>query len=155
MPLKSMCSSAWVEGHHFAVRFHVRTTGMMSRGSIGRIILAVVASYLADGILVEATELALRPAGIGTRQPLHYFVIDLSAQCLYTVCGGYLCCLIAGPTQRAALAGLMGLGLVVGTGSLIASWKTEPHWYGIALLAVYPPCVWVGWTLRDHGQRMP
>ncbi len=42
------------------------------------------------------------------------------------------------------MAGLLGLGVTVGTVSLIAFWKTEPHWYGIALLAVYPPCVWIG-----------
>ncbi len=80
-------------------------------------------------------------------EPLYYFVTDLISQCVYTIVGGFLCCAVAGPAQRAALAGLMGLGVLVGTVSLVASWKTEPHWYGVALLAVYPPCVWIGWML--------
>ena len=117
-----------------------------------RVILAVVAGYLADGILVVATEqvLSLRARGVGATQPLHYFVMDLISQCVYTVVGGYVCCAIARPTRRAAMAGLMGLGVLVGTMSLVWSWKTEPHWYGIALLAVYAPCVWIGWTLKDR-----
>jgi hypothetical protein len=118
----------------------------MSRGNIGRIILAVTASYIADGVLVVATEFSLVAAGFAATQS--YYVVDLISQCLYTIIGGYLCCIIAGATKRAALAGLMGLGLFVGTADLVSSWKTEPHWYGIALLIVYLPCVWIGWTLK-------
>ena len=126
---------------------------MISRKSIGRVILAVVAGYVANGILVAVTEYSLGARGVAATQSLYYFV-DLTSQCLYTVVGGYLCCAIAGSSQRAAMAGLMGLGVLVGTVSLVSSWKAEPHWYGIALLAVYPPCVWIGWTLkgRANGQ---
>jgi hypothetical protein len=28
----------------------------------------------------------------------------------------------------------------------------RPHWYGIALLSVFGPCVWTGYTLM-HGEN--
>jgi hypothetical protein len=120
----------------------------MSRGSIGRVILAVLGGYIANAILVAATEqlLSLLIPGVGATPPFYYFVFDVISQCLYTVAGGFLCCLIAGPSQQAALAGLIALGVLVGTVFLVGSWKTEPHWYGIALVVVYSPCVWIGWT---------
>ncbi len=124
----------------------------MSKRNIGRSVLAVVAGYLANGILVAITEplLRVRAPGAEAAQPLRYFVLDLMSQCLYTVAAGYLCSVIAGPTRRGALAGLMGLGVLVGTVSLVLSWKTEPPWYGIALLAVYAPCVWIGGALKSR-----
>lgn len=126
----------------------------MSRANIRRIILAVIAGYIADGILVVATEqfLVWLIPGADVTPPLYYFVIDLMTQCLYTVIGGYLCCVIARPSQRAALGGLIGLAVLVGTISLVASWKSEPHWYGIALFVVYPPCAWIGWTLKAREE---
>ncbi len=129
----------------------------MSRRSIKRIILAVVAGYAANGILVAVSEQLLllhTQSSAATNQP-SYFVVDLITQCLYTVVAGYLCCAIAGPVQRAAMTGLMALGVFVGAVSLVTSWKTEPQWYGIALLAVYPPCVWIGWTLKSRVNGHP
>jgi len=125
----------------------------MSKRSVGRIVLGVASGYIVNGVLVAATEqlLSTRVPRVDATQPLRYFVVDLISQCLYTVVAGYLCCLIARPTQRAALISLIGLGLLVGTVSLVSSWKAEPHWYGIALLAVYPPCVWIGWTLKSRA----
>lgn len=125
----------------------------MARASLGRTVVAVVASYLTNAILVVATEqlLSLRAPSGATTPRLYYFVVDLISQCLYAVVAGYLCCVIAQPSQRVAVAGLIGLGLTVGTVSLITSWESDPHWYGIALLAVYAPCVWIGWSF---GGRM-
>jgi hypothetical protein len=111
------------------------------------------AGYLANVILVAATEQLffwLAP-GVGTAPPFSFFVVDLITQCLYSVVGGYLCCLLARPSHPVALTGLIGLGVSVGAVSLVTSWKTEPHWYGIGLLAVYSPCVWMGWTLRSRA----
>jgi hypothetical protein len=125
----------------------------MSRQSIGRVTLAVVASYLANGILITATEQffsAVRP-GVDRTPPLYYFAVDLISQCLYTVVGGYLCCLIARPSRPVAMACLIDLGVLVGAVSLVESWNTEPHWYGIALFLVYPPCVRIGWTFKGRA----
>jgi peptidoglycan/LPS O-acetylase OafA/YrhL len=74
---------------------------------------------------------------------------DLITQCLYEVAGGYVCCLIAKRSERwIAVIGLVVLGLLIGTISLITSWGAEPHWYGIALLSVWAPCVCVGYALE-------
>ena len=124
--------------------------GSMSKSSVGRAIVAVVAGYLTNMVLIVVTEQFL--SSLASRSdatpPLWYFVIDLISQCLYQVAAGYLCCVIARPSQRSAVAALIGLGLLVGTVSLVTSWKSEPHWCGTGLLVVYAPCVWIGWALR-------
>ena len=124
---------------------------------IGRTIVAVVAGYAANVILVAGTEqlLSSLAAGVDVSLPLYYFVLDLVSQCLYTVIGGYVCSAVARPCRPLARYGLIGLGVTVGTVSLVVSWETEPHWYGIALLAVYPPCVWIGWKLRSRASCGP
>src|SRR5262245_47793625 len=120
----------------------------MASARIGRIILAVLAGYITNAALVVITELILRVPGKHAPQPLRYFVLDLVSQCLYTIIVAYLACWIAGPGHRGAMLGLISLGLVVGSASLASSWNAEPHWYGIALLTVYPVCVWIGCRLR-------
>ena len=123
---------------------------MLGEGA-GRTIAAIIASYATNAILVAVTEqLLASPLLSSTLNPrIRYFVVDLITQCFYTVITGYLCCVIARPTQRAALAGLIGLALCIGAISLITSWKSEPHWYGIALLCIYAPCAWAGWKLQS------
>lgn len=117
----------------------------MLRTSIARCILAVLAGYAANAVLVTATE-QLLPRLLPNSD---YFVGDLITQCLYAVAAGYLCCLIAKRSERwVAAAGLVALGLLVGTLSLISSWNAEPHWYGIALLSVWAPCLWIGYALE-------
>jgi hypothetical protein len=51
---------------------------LMSRASVGRIILAVAAGYIADGILVALTEqlLSLRAPGADATQPLYYLCAE-------------------------------------------------------------------------------
>jgi peptidoglycan/LPS O-acetylase OafA/YrhL len=116
----------------------------MPRFNLGRTILAILAGYAVNAVLVAATE-QLLPRLISER---HYFVVDLITQCLYEVVAGYLCSYIAKPSERRiAVVALVVLGLLVGTVSLITSWKAEPHWYGIALLSVWAPCVWIGTDL--------
>jgi hypothetical protein len=94
-------------------------------------ILAVIAGYGTSAILVAGTEQFL-PIASHAMASIHYFVLDVISQCLYTVIGGYVCCVIAQSLRRLAMWGLIGLGVLAGTVSLIASWQTEPHWYGIA-----------------------
>jgi hypothetical protein len=127
----------------------------MSNASVGRIFVAVVVGYLTNGILVLATEaiLASISPARGAAPLLRYFVVDLINQCFCAMVAGYVCCLIARPSQRMALTGLIGIGLSVGTFSLVTSWKSEPHWYGIGLFIVYSPCVWFGWSLRNRLKR--
>jgi hypothetical protein len=74
----------------------------MSRTGVGRTVVAVIASYLTNAILVVATKelRSLRAPSGATAPRLNYFVVDLISQCLYTVVAGYLCCVIARPSQR-------------------------------------------------------
>ena len=119
---------------------------MRSR-NIGRTVLAIVAGYAANAVLVAATE-QLLPRFM---QGMNYFVTDLITQCLYEVIAGYVCYLVSERSKRSVEAfGLMGVGLLIGTISVVASWNTEPHWYEIALLFVWAPCVWIGYTLAQR-----
>ena len=46
------------------------------------------------------------------------------------------------------------IGLLIGTVSVITSWRHEPHWYAITLLSVYAPSVWTGYRWeRRLGNR--
>lgn len=116
--------------------------------NFGRAVLAVLAGYIANAILVAASEALLSRLTRGAT-PLSYFVVDLFTQCIYTIVGGYICRQVARSSTKAPLGGLISLAMLMGTISLVTSWKSEPHWYGIALLAVYPPCAWVGWRLKE------
>jgi hypothetical protein len=105
----------------------------MPNASAGRVILAVVAlvRQRAAGGLTEVLLWTMMPDA-GGKHPGKYYVIDLICQCCYTVVGGYLCCVIARPSGRAAIFGMMFLGLLIGGLSLPSSWPREPHWYRIS-----------------------
>jgi hypothetical protein len=120
----------------------------MSRTSIGRVFVAVILSYLAFGLMVVVTDglLSSVMTSSGARNRA-YFAFDLTSQCLYLIAAVYVCSVIA-CSHRLAVALLTVLGLSVGTISLFKSWGSEPHWYGIALLVTYAPCLWAGWALR-------
>ncbi len=115
----------------------------MSKVRVARIVLGVIAGYLTNAALVGVTE-ASYGRWMDARK---YFIVDLVTQVVATIIGGYLCCLIAQCGKRMAATGVMILGLLIGAASLFTSWKAEPHWYGVALLAVYSPCVWTGYAL--------
>jgi hypothetical protein len=120
----------------------------MSTG-LGRTALGIVLGYTLNGILVALTEplLTKQIAGVA------YFVADIAIQCVIEVAAGYLCSRIARPFGRDATVGLVILGLLIGTFSLASSWVQEPHWYGITLLAVWSPCVWLGYRLQLWRQQ--
>jgi len=119
-----------------------------SKGIVGRVLIAVVSSYLGFGLMVAVTEPILSAATTkGAEKSSAYFVADVIIQCLYLLGAGYLCAVIA-RSHRFAIVILTALGLLVGSFSLVTLWKSEPHWYGIALLATYAPFLWFGWTLR-------
>lgn len=120
----------------------------MAKTGIGRLVSAVTVAYVVNAILVMATNQVLSSLAADAKRQLDFFVIDAISQFLYTIVAGYLSAVMAGPLQRPAMASLIGLGLAVGTFSLVTSWNTEPHWYGKCLLLVYAPCVWMGFQLR-------
>lgn len=115
-----------------------------------RTILPVLAGYGANAVLVAATETVLPKFMRGTS----YFLTDLITQCLYEMVAGYICCLVAErPKRRLAVLVLIGVGLLIGTISVVASWNAEPYWYQIGLLLVWAPCVWIGYVLADRTPK--
>lgn len=119
----------------------------------GRTILAVIAGYVTNALLVGVTEAMFRRS-LDTPK---YFIVDLVTQIAATIIAGCLCCLIANEGTALAAIGMAMLGLVIGSASLVMSWNIEPHWYGITLLFVYAPCVWTGYALvvRHHFAIAP
>jgi hypothetical protein len=102
---------------------------------VRRILSAVFVAYLTNVLLVAGAEQLVGRLFFQTR----YFVADVLTQSAIQVGCGYLCARIS--NTRAAIAGLIAIGLLVGAISLLASWRGEPHWYAVALLSVYAPCV--------------
>jgi hypothetical protein len=113
---------------------------------VRRILSAVFVAYLTNALLVAGSEQLLGRFLYQTR----YFVADVLTQSAIQVGCGYLCARIS--ETRAAIAGLIAIGLLVGTISLLASWRDEPRWYAIALLSVYAPCVWLGYRAARRRQ---
>jgi len=63
-----------------------------------------------------------------------YLAADVITQCLFLTGAGYLCAIVI----------LTALGPMLGSFSLVTSWRSEPYWYGVALLVTYSPRLWVG-----------
>jgi hypothetical protein len=120
-----------------------------------RIIGAALAGYIAVGVLVVLTDLIFAAAIPGFRAlatpPLYYFVIVAITDTLYSMAGGYLCAAIARDSARTATLGLMVFGEIVGVASTILGWHTQPHWFAIALLVLFPLAVWTGSRLRARS----
>jgi len=116
------------------------------------ILLAVILAYMANALLIVGTEQLLARAFSDTK----YLVTDVVTQSVIQVGCGYLCSLISNARSGPAIVGLMAVGLLVGGFSLAASWHADPHWYGITLILVYAPCVWIGYRIERgrsvHGK---
>jgi hypothetical protein len=109
------------------------------------ILFAVILAYVANALLIVLTEQLLARAFSDAK----YFVADVVAQSVIQVGCGYLCSLISNARSGPAIVGLIAIGLLVGGFSLAASWHADPHWYGIALILVYGPCVWIGYRIES------
>jgi len=117
-----------------------------------RSIAAVVFGYLITGVLVVITDQIFELTIPGFRQmampPDFYFAVSIVTDALYSVAGGWLCATIAKRRIREHTIALIILGEAVGLVSTIALWKTVPHYFSFALLAIYPPAVWIGSKLK-------
>lgn len=122
---------------------------MVPQLTIGRRILGVFAGYVTNALLVGITE-AIYVRFLDRRK---YLVADLLTQIFATIIGAYLCCFIAQRGRKIAAISLTILGLIIGLISLVTTWNAEPHWYGIALLSVYAPSVWMGYTLMPGENK--
>ena len=122
-----------------------------------RIPAAVLAGYVFIGVLVVITDqifnLVIPGFKLMTMPPLYYFAISLFTDFLYSIAGGYLCAWIARERAWTATIALMIFGEAIGLVSQIVLWKTVPHWYGVALLVLFPIGVWFGWKLFAQRTR--
>ena len=120
-----------------------------------RVVLAPIAGYAAIGVLVVFTDqlFSLLTSGFGSAAPPRsYFALSLLTDSFYSVLGGYLCAALAGQAARRATLILIAGGELIGLASVIALWHTQPHWFALALLIVYPPAVWAGsWVRMRSG----
>jgi hypothetical protein len=101
-------------------------------------VLAVLGGYVLIGLLVVLTDRFVAP-------PL---AVTLLTDTVYTVIGGFVCAAIARTQTRGPMLGLIVFGEVMGIASAIAGWSTQPHWFAISLLIVYPPAVWIGYSMK-------
>jgi hypothetical protein len=121
---------------------------------MGRIIAAALAGYVAIGLLVVTTDKIIEALVPGfammTLRPLTYYVVSLATDFVYTIVGGYLCCVIARDRCRTATLALIVAGELIGIASQVKLWNTVPHWFGIVLVLIYPPAIWIGSRLRSR-----
>jgi hypothetical protein len=119
-----------------------------------RNVLAVLAGYVAVGILVLLTDQIFAAAVPGFRSmtapPLYYFVVVTVTDAMYSIGGGFVCAAIAGGSASKATLGLAVFGELMGVASTIAGWRIQPHWFAFALLILFPLGVWLGYKLRTE-----
>ena len=117
-----------------------------------RSIAAVVFGYLITGVLIVITDQIFELTIPGFRQmampPDFYFATSIVTDALYSAAGGWLCAVIAKTRVRDHVLALIVFGELAGVASTVALWSKVPHYFSFALLAVYPPAVWLGSKLK-------
>lgn len=113
-----------------------------------RTVLAAIAGYALIGVLVVFTDqlfsLASQASAPTAAPPDSYFRITLATDAFYSILGGFLCASIARASTRQATLCMIAGGEIIGLTATIALWKSQPHWFAISLLILYPLAVWVG-----------
>jgi hypothetical protein len=119
----------------------------MLRANIGRLVLAVLCGYVLGGAIVAIVErLFLRQMS-----SVETLATDLAVVAVAAVVSGVVGCQMAPPPRWVAAACMSVLWLIFRTITVKTMWKTIPHWYGITLLAIYPPFVFLGEKLSDRN----
>jgi hypothetical protein len=130
---------------------------MATGEQMGRLVAAVIFGYISTGLLVILTDQIFSAMIPGFHSmkvpPLYYFVISLATNTFYSIVGGYLCSAVARAYARSATLALIVLGEVLGIIAQVSLWHTVPHWFGIGLLVLYAPAVWIGGLLRSRTAK--
>ena len=108
-----------------------------------RIVGGAATGYVLIGLLVVLTD---RLFALLTIPLTYYFAITLATDCMWTVLGGFACSKLSYGSRKAVF-GLMIFGEIMGILSAFLAWSTQPHWFAIALLVLYPVAIWVGYKL--------
>jgi peptidoglycan/LPS O-acetylase OafA/YrhL len=114
-----------------------------------RSVLAVAAGFAASGALMVLSGLMMAFLGEGSKGPASAAVVRLGAACLvleflYGAIGAWLCVRIARRQPWKHLLALVAVGALLLTASFAAFRGTQPAWYGLGLLAVFAPAVFLG-----------
>ena len=131
---------------------------MISSGSVGRSIWAVVAGIVVGVVLTTITDVVLHAMGVFP--PLGQPVSDgpLVLATAYRIVFGIMGCYVAArlapdrPMRHALIAGF--IGFVVSIAGAVVTWNKGPafgpHWYPLALIVTALPCAWVGGWVRER-----
>lgn len=118
---------------------------------------AVFAGLLVIVILSTATDAVLHATGVYPPFPERMadglFLLATAYRIVYGILGCYVTARLA-PDQpmRHALA-LGAIGTVLGTAGAAAMWELGPGWYSLAIIAISPPCAWIGGRLHAARAR--
>jgi hypothetical protein len=112
---------------------------------------AVLAGLLAIFVLSMGTDAILHRAGVfppwGVRMSDGLFALALAYRTAFDVGGCWLTARLAPRRPMLHALVLGGVGLVLSTASVLATWDRAdlgPRWYAVALAVSSLPCGWVG-----------
>ncbi|HTX41542.1 MAG TPA: hypothetical protein VMD25_06920 [Acidobacteriaceae bacterium] len=114
-----------------------------------RSIASVIVSYFVVYLIVVLTDPILSRLYPGVYvpnkvPPTFLLWIGTGVFAFASVVGGVLCVRLAPTHPGLHLLVLFVLGEAAGTASAVAIWKTWPHWYSLAWLALWPVCLGIG-----------
>jgi len=118
-----------------------------------RSILAVLAGWIAVGILVVCTDLVL-----GRMYPQSYVegkippdslsALSLATSLIYSIAGGWITASMAARRRWNHIWALVMWGLLMGIASAIFTWGKIQNWYQVGLILGWVPTVVLGGFLR-------
>jgi len=119
---------------------------------------AVLAGFLAVGILHTVTDLILEKAGIfpSPDQPAaletKFLAIAAVYRNIYNVLGGWITARLA-PNRPVGHALILGaIGTIANIAGGIVMWKIGAHWYPLLLAVLALPSCWLGGVLATRGR---
>jgi hypothetical protein len=113
--------------------------------SIGSVVISYVVVYLF--IVLSDPLLSRLFPGQYVRDkvpPTLQLLIGTAIFAVASMVGGMLCVRIAPAKPGIHLLVLFAVGEIAGVISAVAIWKSWPHWYSIAWLALWPVGLWIG-----------
>jgi hypothetical protein len=121
-----------------------------------RSIAAVVAGFVAVGVLSTAADMVMREAGVfpAQGQPMAdgLFVVAATYRAGFTIIGGYITARLAPDRPMTHAWVLAAIGFVAGLAGVVVYWKGGPNlgpaWYAISIPVSAIPCIWIGARLR-------
>jgi amino acid transporter len=114
-----------------------------------RSVLAVGAGFAASGAFMILSGLMMaflsgESTGSASAATAKLAAVCLLLAFLYGGMGGWFCVRIARREPAKHLLALVALGELLLAASLAAFWGRQPVWYGVGLLAVFAPAVFLG-----------